>query len=166
MTLLDKALWPIAYEWRLRRLRRQLERAFSEETAAPGFPRSTPSAGQCAAVSTVLHYAFGAEFASARVDGLSHWFNRLKVGSSLVDVDLTGDQFGRAEIQQGPSGSLYEGTRPRDTHELSVETLERAVRLADRAGLTSIRDKIAVELNSRRTSEDRLQSLGVVSQTG
>src|SRR5438046_1421466 len=113
MTPLDRALWAIAYKRRLRQLRERLESGFSNETAAPGFPGSTPSAGQCAAVSAVLHYAIGADFASARVNGLSHWFNRIRVGSSLIDVDLTGDQFGRPEIQQGPSGGLYAETRPR-----------------------------------------------------
>lgn len=165
MTFLERALWPIAHQWQLRRLRRRLEGAFSDDTAAPGFPRSAPSAGQCAAVSTVVHYALGAGFASAQVEGLSHWFNRIRVGQSMVDVDLTGDQFGRPDVQAAPSGSLYGGTHARDTSELHNETLERAERLAARAGLATVRAKIAEELASRRGSE-QIRSTIAVSRAG
>lgn len=164
MRLLERALWP-AYKWRLRRLRRRLEGAFANDTSAPGFPCTSPSSGQCAAVSTVLHFALGAEYASAQIDGLSHWFNRVHVGSSSLDVDLTGDQFGRPAIQQALSGTLYEGTRHRNPHELRAETLERAAKLADRAGLKRVRDKIMEELNSRRASEE-VHSIGIASRTG
>ena len=164
MTLLKRALWP-AYEWRLRRLRRRLETAFSDETAAPGFPRLTPSAGQCAAVSVVVHFGFGAGLASAQVQCLSHWFNRIRVGHSFVDVDLTGDQFGKPDVQVGPSDSLYGGTRSREPVELHNETLERAERLAARAGLVSVREGIAKELQARRRAE-HIPSSTAVSRTG
>ncbi len=141
---------PLALDWRLRRLRRKLESAFSEDTAASGFPRTTASSGQCAAVSTVLHFALGAGFASARIDGLSHWFSRFQIGDHVIDVDLTGDQFGRPAIQRAPAGLLYEGTSPRETRELNRETLERAARLAARAKLPSVEREILQELTTRR----------------
>jgi hypothetical protein len=131
-----------------------LERAFTPDTAAKGFPLTTPSAGQCAAVSAIVHFDLGAELASAHVGGLSHWFNRFPVGEASLDVDLTGDQFGQPPVQVAVSGSLYEDTRRRNPSELHVETLERARRLADRAGLSAVSAKIARELASRRSAPD------------
>lgn len=154
MTLLERALWS-AQEWRLRRLRRKLDSAFSPETAAQGFPSTTPSAGQCAAVSVIVHFGLGAELASARVQGLSHWFNRFPMGADALDVDLTGDQFGFPPVQVASSGALYNETRRREPTELHLETLERAARLAQLAGLETIRAKIQQALAARHDSASR-----------
>jgi len=137
-------------QWRLGRLRRALQDAFSEDTAAAGFPRTTPSAGHCAAVSAVTHFYLGGGFASAYVDGQSHWFNRFRIGPISIDADLTGDQFGRPEIQAEEAGRLYPGTRPRSPEELNDETLVRAATLARRARLEHVYRRIQSELDARR----------------
>jgi hypothetical protein len=69
---------------------------------------------------------------STKLGGVSHWFNR--VGG--YDVDLTGDQFGFPTVQLAPAERLYSGARPRAFGELNAETLLRAQRLAERAGLS------------------------------
>lgn len=121
----------------LHRLRAVLEAAFSPDTAAPGTPSSAgpPSRGHCAVVSAIVWDRFGGELLSAMVQGESHWFNRLNVGGCVVDIDLTGDQFGLQAIRCGDPGSLWPGTRTRNPRELREETVRRAIRLADRAGL-------------------------------
>jgi hypothetical protein len=155
---LAEVVQPLALEWRLRLLRRKLVSAFSEDTAVSGFPRTTASSGQCAAVSAVLHFAFGAGFASAKINGLSHWFNRFQIGDRVLDVDLTGDQFGKPAIQQAPAGLLYEGTTSRETAELNQETLERAARLAAQARLPEVEKQIARELASRAPKDSPARS--------
>jgi hypothetical protein len=117
------------------RFRRRLESAYGPETASPNFPGSALSAGQCAATAAVFNAEIGGSFASARVDGLSHWFNRISIGPDQYDVDLTGDQFGRPTVQIGSAGSLYQGTRERSVSELNEETTRRAQILARKAGL-------------------------------
>jgi hypothetical protein len=119
----------------LEEVRRQLSEAFSADTAATGFPATTPSAGHCAAVSSILSSVLGAEMASARVNGLSHWFNRLHLSSGDVDFDLTGDQFGYSPVQIASAGTLYPETRIRPFSDLNEETRTRAALLAGRAKL-------------------------------
>jgi hypothetical protein len=119
----------------LRRFRKSLELAFSSDTAAPGASGVTPSAGQCAAVAAILCEHVGGALVSAKVEGQSHWFNRLQIDDVILDVDITGDQFGRAPIQIGNPGDLYEGTRERSPEELNSETRQRAALLAERAGI-------------------------------
>ena len=116
-------------------MRHQLGAAFSAETAASGFPATTPSAGHCAAVSHILSIVLGAEMASARVSGISHWFNRLHLRTGDFDFDVTGDQFGYPPIQIASAGTLYDGTRIRQFSDINEETRRLAVLLAKRAGL-------------------------------
>ncbi len=121
----------------LERVRQQLDPAFNVDTAASGFPATTASAGHCAAVSSILRVVLGAEMASARVNGLSHWFNRLQLSSGDdVDFDVTGDQFGCPAIQIASAGTLYPETRIRPFADLNEETRKRAALLAQRAGLS------------------------------
>lgn len=89
----------------------------------------------------IVNRIYGGEFVSAVVDGCSHWFNRVVLCGRKVDVDLTGDQFGRHPVQvcllePDDSISLYEGERVRDPSELTESTVARAMILAERAGLT------------------------------
>jgi hypothetical protein len=63
--------------------------------------------------------------------GGSHWFNRI----DGWDIDLTGDQFGRAPVQAAPAGTLYHETRVRHAIDLRPETIARADLLASRSGL-------------------------------
>lgn len=134
----------------LERLRLTLEAAFSPQTASPGTETAgrPPSAGQCAAVSIVVWDRFGGEFVSATVQGQSHWFNRLNFGGRVIDVDLTGDQFGLQAVRFGKPGSLWEGTRPRTAQELREETVRRAILLAEKAGLKDTQKRLLSLLSS------------------
>ncbi len=120
------------------RLRERLEAVFSPKTAFGNSIASIPSSGHCAAVSAIVFSQYGGSFVSARVDEHSHWFNRLKVGGRWIDVDITGDQFGRPSIQAGPQGSLYKGSRVRHLSELNDETRRRAATLARKAGIRDL----------------------------
>ena len=117
-------------------LRSVLETAFSSDTAQFGTTTAErPSAGHCAAVSVIVRDRFGGEMLSTPIAGQSHWFNRLRLGAELVDVDLTGDQFGFAAVRAVPAGELHENLKHRTVDELHVETLVRAIVLAGRAQL-------------------------------
>ncbi|MDF1501322.1 HAD family hydrolase [Roseisolibacter sp. H3M3-2] len=123
---------------RLLALRRRLESVFSEDTALPGSVASTPSAGHCAAVATIIHEMLGGELLSTHVNGEPHWLNRLPTDVGAVDVDLTGDQFNRAPVQVASAGALYPHAVLRRFDELEPETLGRASLLATRAGLSGV----------------------------
>ncbi len=111
-------------------LRKVLDQVFSPDTALRH--SRTPSAGQCAAVAALVRHRFGGDFVSATVNGQSHWFNRLLCNRSSVDVDLTGDQFGRPSVQIGSPNSLYPCTKLRLPQEMNEETTYRAKVLAER----------------------------------
>lgn len=116
-------------------IRAALERAFRADTGFPRSVRTVPSAGHCAAVAVLVRRRLGGWLVSAVVEDQSHWFNRLRAGNRLLDVDLTGDQFGRAPIQIRGFGRLYDGTRVRRPAELLPETLARSQMLERRAQL-------------------------------
>lgn len=126
----------------LANLRRQLDGAFTEDTAYPGTVASgqlsTASAGHCAVVAAIVQQQFGGDMFSTYVDGEEHWFNRISVGGMQVDVDLTGDQFGKPSVQIGTAGSLYPGATKRLFADLQHEALLRAKRLAERTGLRRV----------------------------
>jgi hypothetical protein len=68
---------------------------------------------------------------------VSHWFNRITFPyytpyGQVIDIDLTGDQFGLPGIQIAPAGSLYKNTVVRDETSLTQETLDRAFLLLER----------------------------------
>jgi hypothetical protein len=109
--------------------RKMLDPIFSPDTAVPGSKTDPPSSGHCAAVALVTQACFGGQLVSAMVKGQSHWFNRI----DGVDVDLTGDQFGRPPVQMGTD--LYPKTRVREKHEVRRETMVRAFKLAAKAGI-------------------------------
>ena len=113
-------------------LRKKLDATFAPETALGGIKGSTASSGHCAAVAFIVFNNLGGFLVSANVDGNSHWFNRVTVDAKPVDLDITGDQFGRPDIQIGPEGSLYDGTRIRQPSEVKEETRSRAATLAKR----------------------------------
>jgi len=73
---------------------------------------------------------------------MSHWFNRIRVDDQLLDLDITGDQFGYLAIQTKPAEELYPYTRERSPNELNDETLCRAALLARRAGLSEIAEAL------------------------
>lgn len=120
---------------RLTELRVALEPAFSPETALGGAPGAVPSAGQCAAVAAIVNWLYGGGLVSANHSGQSHWFNRFNVDGRLVDIDITGDQFGLKAIRAEAADHLFSGTRVRRQEELNAETRSRAKLLAERAGL-------------------------------
>jgi putative hydrolase of the HAD superfamily len=123
---------------RLREERRLLEAAFAPDTAYPSSAGSTASSGHCAVVAAITQQRLGGKLLSANVEGESHWFNRLPTAAGECDVDLTGDQFGRPPVQVQPAGQLYESGVVRPFADLLPETLERASRLAARAGFPEI----------------------------
>jgi hypothetical protein len=123
-------------------IRRRVERAFDVDTAAPGFPGSVPSSGHCAAVAAIVHELLGGELVSTRLEGQSHWLNRLTADGRTIDADLTGDQFGLPAVQIGDPGRLYRGLRVRPASDLSLETLARAALLARRAGLDAVSEAL------------------------
>jgi len=144
-----KQVLPRTTVMKLEKLRGQLARAFRPDTAAPGTTSPVPSAGHCAAVAAVVNAELGGQFVSTIVDGQSHWFNRLEARRASFDVDLTGDQFGLAELRIAREGELFPSTRLRSTEQLNRETLERARLLAERAGLPTAEQKLALELTRR-----------------
>lgn len=93
-----------------------------------------PSHGQCAATAIVIQRLLGGLLVSTTVNGTSHWLNRVPVGASCYDIDLTGDQFGFAPVQVGSVGGLYPNTRVRLTSEVHEETLGRAQELERNSG--------------------------------
>jgi hypothetical protein len=133
----------------LEQLRSRLEQGFSRETAAPGFPSPSVSSGQCAAVSLIGRELLGGDFVSAVIDGHSHWFNRILDGNILLDIDLTGDQFGRPRIQIASPDNLYPSSKVRDPGEVHKETIARAVRLAQKADLPEVEVRLRGWLNER-----------------
>lgn len=120
-------------------LRQRLNDVFAPETARPGTNRAIPSSGHCAAVAAIVQDRLGGMLVSAIVEGESHWFNRLNINGQELDLDLTGDQFGRKPVQIAPAGKLYESTRVRHVDELNAETRDRAEQLAKNANLDSTR---------------------------
>lgn len=123
-------------------LRARLDPAFARDTAAPGFHGTTPSTGHCAAAAVIVNAEFGGAFVSATVDGASHWFNRVRVGEDEIDIDITGDQFGLAPLRVAKKGDLYGNARLRSPKDITVATLTRARRLAERAGLALVADAL------------------------
>src|SRR5207245_1002509 len=72
-------------------LRLRLEGVFALDTAVLGAKGDSSSAGHCAAVAAVVQEVLGGRLVSAKVEGESHWFNRLPGVDATHDVDLTGD---------------------------------------------------------------------------
>jgi hypothetical protein len=144
-------------------LRCALEPAFSKETAVPGTTGHIPSAGHCAVVAELVRRRMGGRLVSATVENESHWFNRLPMGEEFVDVDLTGDQFGRAPVQIASRGCLYSGTRVRRHAELLPETLARSLALEGR-----LRDsrKSVERLSQHSRPKPRTRKASSVSAAG
>lgn len=134
---------------RLTELRSRLEASFGLDTAAPGTISAIPSAGHCAAVAAIVYSEFGGELVSTFVRGQSHWFNRLRVGRRVFDVDLTGDQFGFDDVRVDTANGLFPTVRLRSCEQLNEETLLRALRLAERAELLVARKELTGLLASR-----------------
>lgn len=144
---------------KLKNFRQRIELAFRPDTALPGTVgrpyQYTPSSGHCAVVAAIVREAFGGDLVSATVQGESHWFNRLQVHGVAFDVDLTGDQFGFPKFRVAPPGNLHEGAKRRMPEELNVETLQRAVTLAERAQLTDIASSLRATLARRQPAPAR-----------
>jgi len=127
-------------------LRARLDKSFSPDTAWNGQQSDVPSSGHCAAATAIVWETLGGSLVSANVHGISHWFNRVRIDDQLLDLDLTGDQFGYPAVQIKPAKELYPQTRERSPSELNDETLRRAILLARRASLL----EVAEALENRR----------------
>ncbi|MBI3799137.1 MAG: hypothetical protein HY268_19500 [Deltaproteobacteria bacterium] len=123
-------------------LRTRLDKRFSLDTALNGVQSDVPSAGHCAAASAIVWKTLGGVLVSTSIKGISHWFNRIQVDSQLLDLDITGDQFGYPAIQIKPADELYPYTHERSPDELNDETLHRAALLARRAGLSEVAEAL------------------------
>jgi putative hydrolase of the HAD superfamily len=134
----------------LRELRSRVERVFARDTSLPGSVANTPSTGHCAVVAAIVRQRFGGQLLCTAVEGEPHWFNRLYLDEATIDVDLTGDQFGRPALQVARKGELYDAALVRDTRDLRPETLERALLLATRANLGDVASGVAELLASTR----------------
>lgn len=131
----------------LEQLRHTLEPALSETAVENKLPNT-----QCAAVAAIVQDRFGSGLVSATVQGQTHWFNRLNVGGSTIDADLTGDQFGRQAVQFGLPGSLWMGSQLRALSELPEEVIRQAALLAEKAGLKDTKDRLVNLLNKTVSS--------------
>lgn len=130
-------------------LRDKLEKSFRPDTALAGFTGPTPSGGQCAAVSIIVNKLIGGQLVSARPDGTSHWFNRIRAGDRYYDVDITGDQFGKEPVQIEIAAKLYAGTKVRIYEEVNEETLNRAKLLASDAGFESVVEQLEKDAETK-----------------
>ena len=125
----------ISLEKEFEEFRNKIEPFFQPETASGEFNNSIPSTGHCAVVAAIIYSLYGGEMVSAIVDGVSHWFNRITIDQYIMDIDLTGDQFGEDKVQIMFSGDLYPNTKVRQYSELNKETLRRIGLFAGRAGI-------------------------------
>jgi len=123
-------------------LRARLEKGFSPDTAVNGLQNDVPSAGHCAAATAIVWETLGGSLVSTSIRGMSHWFNRVQADDQLLDLDITGDQFGYPAVQIKPAEELYPYTRERSPDELNDETLHRAALLARRAGLSEVAEAL------------------------
>ena len=73
-------------------LERRLQREWCRETSADPehWSGQNPAWGQCAVTALIVQDTLGGEFLRARIDGVSHYWNRLPSGEN---VDLTRHQF-------------------------------------------------------------------------
>jgi hypothetical protein len=110
-------------------LRARLDESFSPDTALNGLQSDVPSAGHCAAAAAIIWETLGGSLVSTNIRGMSHWFNRIQADDQLLDLDITGDQFGYPAVQIKPAEELYPYMRERSPDELNDETLYRAALL-------------------------------------
>lgn len=114
----------------LQELARNLGRHWSRDTSADSarWSPENPSHGQCAVTALVVQDHFGGELLRARVDGISHYWNRLPSGA---EVDLTRQQFG-PDVQV-PAGE----PRPRSFVLSFPDTVDRYLLLRHALGLSA-----------------------------
>jgi hypothetical protein len=88
---------------RINELAHQLGQSWTRETSADPvhWSDANPAYGQCAVSALVVQDHFGGELLRAKVNGVSHYWNRLPNGT---EVDLTRKQFGPSV--QVPRGEL------------------------------------------------------------
>jgi hypothetical protein len=75
-------------------LRKSSEKAFADDTRAPGYGNQPPSSGHCAVVAGWAHKNFGWPIATVKFPNGSHWINYVECNNVRWYVDLTADQFG------------------------------------------------------------------------
>jgi hypothetical protein len=134
-------------------LRRSLSAHFATDTAYPGTQSPVPSAGHCAVVAAIVALTIGGQLARTTLHGLSHWMNRVRHDNQLWDIDLTGDQFGLPTIQVAHAGKLYPDGMVQDIASLNVETLQRALKLAERANMRDTVPRLIALLKSKEAAQ-------------
>jgi hypothetical protein len=62
-------------------------------------------------------------YRSAVMNGESHWYLRIQLADTAVDVDITADQFGLSPIQVGLD--IYPDSKERHENEIDEDTRRR-----------------------------------------
>ena len=86
----------------LQTIREAMDNVFACDTAFGDCNNNSMASGHCMLSALILQDLYGGQIKSGKIDGVPHYWNRL----CHVDVDLTGDQFGKPAIQI-KKGSLY-----------------------------------------------------------
>lgn len=111
-------------------LRAAMLPTLSLETGFGPWEPDCPIAGHCAVAAYLGNRLFGWFMASTRENGQSHWFSLCaETGDKSIPwihIDVTGDQFGHAPVRACIE-PLYSEWRTRGLHELTEETLRRAI---------------------------------------
>ncbi len=79
-------------------LRTRLRQAWNADTSASPeqWGPTNPALGQCAVTALVIQDHFGGDLLRCKINGISHYWNRLPDGS---EIDLTKEQFERIESE-------------------------------------------------------------------
>ena len=121
-----------------------IEPGFSADSSFDKKNYKGGSFGHCTIVSMFLYSYFGGQLVSTKSEGISHWYNRLALlDNSLVDVDLTGDQFGHEAVRIVPAEQLYKKSKIRKPIEINAETIDRYVAFIEKIQPVDILYKIA-----------------------
>jgi len=112
-------------------LRHVLDMHFAKDTAQGKWNPDVPSTGHCAVAAIIGHWMFRWRVGSSIVNQASHWYNM----AHGLTIDITGDQFGKPEVQVSRSILYPHKHRVRAISEANEETIRRANLLAQRAGL-------------------------------
>ena len=83
-------------------IRDAMDNVFACDTAFGDCNNNSMASGHCMLSALILQDLYGGDIKSGNIDGVPHYWNRF----CHVDVDLTGDQFGKPAIQI-KKGALY-----------------------------------------------------------
>lgn len=108
-------------------IRQYVSWGWCNETVSGPDGDAMDSYGQCAVTALWVLERYGGSLVSARVNGVSHWYNY----TENLYVDLTGDQFGYPEIQIS-NDPIYPNSKFRSFDEIDGATWNRYQILLDK----------------------------------